>query len=320
MPEQEPNMKSVLKDESFRISIFLTSVFLCTGLVFLLLDMASYGFTIFFFLPIVLGISLGTLPDRKMSLRGALVTTGFILFLMLLLGLSGAICIVMVIPLIIPFIFLGYVLVYLAGRYREIKSTNRISFLMLPLRPFLIAAPTERYIQSDQKDIVEVRTERVYEYSPMQVYEVIKSVDTMVGEKPFLMKFDLPIPVKCVLEKEAVGGSRVCYFKGGRMSNRDFGGGTIHEKITALDKGKLLQMDVTDYNLIGRKWLGFKEAIYYFDSLAPNRCKLTRVTTYTSVLNPRIYWEPLEKLGISQEHDYVFSNIDIDLKKRFKAN
>ena len=41
----------------------------------------------------------------------------------------------------------------------------------------------------------------------MQVYDAIKSVDTLIADKPFLMKLDLPIPQKCILEKEEVGGS-----------------------------------------------------------------------------------------------------------------
>jgi len=76
-------------------------------------------------------------------------------------------------------------------------------------------------------------------------------------------------------------------------------------------------MDVISYNLIGRKWLGFKEAIYYFEPVGNNGCKLTRITTYTSVLTPRFYWEPMEKLGVRQEHDYVFNNLEKDLKTKY---
>ena len=36
----------------------------------------------------------------------------------------------------------------------------------------------------------------------MEVYDAIKSVDTLNAEKPFLMKLDLPIPQKCILEEE----------------------------------------------------------------------------------------------------------------------
>ncbi len=174
----------------------------------------------------------------------------------------------------------------------------------------------EQLLNENKETIVEVKTERIFNYTPEEVYDAIKSVDTLDTSKPFLMLFDLPIPTKCVLENEEIGGIRTCYFDSGALSNADFGGGTIIEKITALERGKLLKIDVIDYNLIGREWLGFKEAIYYFDKVDNHSCKLIRVTTYTSVLTPGIYWEPLEKLGIKQEHDYVFNNLANDLEQK----
>jgi hypothetical protein len=209
------------------------------------------------------------------------------------------------------------VVTVLVNRYWEIKGTDKLSLLILPLIPFLIAAPLEHFLRHDKEAIIEVRTERIFNYTPDQVYDAIKSVDTLDAEKPLLLKFDLPIPTKCILEKEEVGALRTCYFKGGRLSNADFGGGTITERVTELKRGEVLKMDVINYNLIGRKWLGFKEAIYYFEPVGNLQCKLTRVTTYTSVLTPRFYWEPMEKLGVRQEHDYVFNNLEKDLKRKY---
>ena len=257
------------------------------------------------------------MPNKKYTLIGAVIATVIFLLGLYVPGLSGLLCIVMTLPIIIPMIFLGYIISHLARRYRQIKDTHHLSVLLLPLIPFLIAAPTEHFLKRDKEAIIEVKTERVYHYRPEEVYDAIKSVDTLNADKPFLMTFDLPIPTRCVLEKEQVGGLRTCYFRGGKLSNADFGGGTIVEKITKLERGKVLKMDVINYNLTGRKWLGFKEAIYYFDTTDNNSCKLTRVTTYTSVLTPRVYWEPLEKLGIRQEHDYVFDNLQKDLQTKY---
>jgi len=310
-------MRSILKDRSFRLSIVLTFIFLGTGIAFLFLGLADYSWILFVLLPVVLGISIGGLPNKKWAYYGAIMAAVIFLILLLIGQLSGFICILMALPLLIPLIFLGSIITHLAKRYSEIKSTDSLSVLLLPLLLFLIAAPTERFFKEEKKQVIKVTTEQVYNYSPGQVYDAIKSVDTLIADKPFLMKFDLPVPTKCVLEKEAVGGIRTCYFKGGNLSGGDFGGGTITEKITELTKGKVLRMDVTDYNLIGRKWLGFKEAVYYFDSVAVNKCKLTRVTTYTSELTPRMYWEPLEKMGIRQEHEYVFANLTNDLRKKY---
>jgi len=309
-------MKGIFKDRSFRISILLTFIFFGTGIAFLFANLAALNWLLFMLLPIVLGISIGALPNRKWAIYGAIIAAGVFLLGLLLGQLSGAICILMSLPLLIPFIFLGSVITHLIKRYKQINS-NRISVLLLPLIPFLIGAPVENVLNPQKKQIEEVRTEKIYDFTPDQIYDAIKSVDTLDAEKPFLMHFDLPVPVKCVLEKEEVGGIRTCYFKGGNLSGGDFGGGTIVEKITELEKGKVLKMDVIDYNLIGRKWLGFKEAIYYFEKVGEKSCKLIRITTYTSELSPRFYWEPLERLGIEQEHDYVFNNLTNDLKKKY---
>lgn len=310
-------MENIIQDKGFRLSIILTIVFFGTGISFLFLGLVDYSWILFILLPIVLGLSLGIMPNKKYTIQGSLITAVIILLGMYVPGLSGLLCIVMTLPIIIPLVFISYIISHLIKRYKEITGTNRLSVLLLPLIPFLIAAPTEHFIKKNKESIIEVKTEKVFNYTPEQVYDAIKSVDTLVAEKPFLMTFDLPIPTKCILAKEEVGGLRTCYFKGGRLSNADFGGGTITEKITELKRGKVLKMDVIKYNLIGRKWLGFKQAIYYFEKVGKNGCKMTRVTTYTSVLTPRIYWEPLEKLGIRQEHDYVISNLTNDLKKKY---
>ena len=309
-------MKKILQDRSFRMSIILTFIFLGTGIVFLLCGLADYSWVLFALLPIVLGISIGALPNKRWAIIGAVITLIIFLAGLLTIGLSGFICAVMSIPIIAIPIFLSSVVMHLIQRYKEIK-TNSLPVLLLPLLIFISAAPTERYLKTEKRQVIEVKTEQVFNYTPEQVYDAIKSVDTLTGEKPFLMNFDLPVPTKCVLEKEEVGGIRTCCFNGGNLSRGDFGGGTIREKITEQERKKILRMDVTDYNLIGRKWLGFKEAIYYFDKVGESQCKLTRVTTYTSELTPRVYWEPLERLGINQEHDYVFSNLGNDLKRRY---
>lgn len=309
-------MNEILKDKSFRRSIFLTLLFFGTGIAFYFNGLANLSWVLFMLLPIVLGVAIGALPNRKWALAGATLSGIAFLLGLFSAGLAGFLCILYTLPIIIPLVFLGSVITHLVNRYKTLK-TNKMQILILPLLPFLIISPIEHTLTENKKDIVAVKTEKVFNYTPEQVYDAIKSVDTLDAEKPFLMYLDLPVPTKCVLEKEEVGGIRTCYFKGGFFSRNNYGGGTITEKITALERGKILKMDVIDYTLVGRDWLGFKEAIYYFDKIDSNKCKLTRITTYTSVTTPRFYWEPLEKHGIRQEHDYVFNNLEKDLERLY---
>src|SRR6478752_1571085 len=136
-------MREILKDRSFQLSIILTLIFLGTGIGFLFFGLVDYSWVFFILLPVVLGISIGAMPNKKYILWGAFITTVLVLFCLYIPGLSGLLCIVMTIPIIVPLIFLGYIISHLAKRYRQIKGTNRLSVLVLPLIPFLIAAPTE---------------------------------------------------------------------------------------------------------------------------------------------------------------------------------
>jgi len=297
----------IFKHRSFRLTILLTLVYFGIGFAFLHYGLADYGWIFFVLLPFSLGIAVGRMERQKWAYLGLAV--GILIFVGLLLagGLEGIVCVVMTIPIIIPLVWLGTFTNKYLSKKGIIKPTNKLNVLFFPLLFILLGAPIEKYFYTNKIEVIEVKTERVYPYTAEQVYNTIKSVDTLNANKPFLMKLDLPIPYKCILEKEEVGGLRTCYFSGG----------TITERITEIEKAKVLRMDVIDYKLTGRKWLGFKEAIYYFEQIGMDSCKMTRITTYTSVLKPRIYWQPLEKIGISQEHDYVFDNLNNDLRKKY---
>jgi hypothetical protein len=255
-----------------------------------------------------LGYIHGKSLIRTISFAG-LVFSLVVFFILLLEGkLEGMVCILMALPLLILAVALGALVSYLIkGNKKKDHPEDLIHNSLLPFIVFVCVGFAEKHLTKNYKEVISVKTELIIPYTTMQVYDAIKSVDTLIAEKPFLMRLDLPVPLKCVLQKEAPGGLRICYFSGG----------TITERITDLQKGETLRMDVIDYNLTGREWLGFKEAIYYFSKAGAGTSKITRITTYTSVLMPRLYWEPLEKIGIEQEHEYVFDNLKRDLFRKY---
>jgi len=292
----------------FTLSFVLSFTFLSLGFLLLHYGLIGFGISFFVFLPFLLGYILGNAAIKNISLWGLVLSLIAFFILLLIGGLEGMVCILMALPLVIVAVALGHGVRHLFKKTQKddvIDDPNDdvLKSSLLPLVLFLLFGFAEKELTKNAQQIISVKTEMTVPYSCLEVYETIKSVDTLIAEKPFLMKLDLPIPQKCILEKEEVGGLRTCYFSGG----------TITERITELEKARVLRMDVIDYKLTGRKWLGFKEAIYYFDPVGQDSCKLTRITTYTSVLAPRFYWEPLEKIGIEQEHDYVFDNLRRDL-------
>ena len=156
---------------------------------------------------------------------------------------------------------------------------------------------------TETRGLEAVITEIHLQASPIQVYNAIKSVDTVDVAKPFLMHLGLPVPLHCKIGDECVGGKRTCYFKNGK----------IEEEIVDLIPGEILGMKVINNSLPGRKWLGFEDAIYKFSDDGKGGTYITRITTYTSGLRPRLYWRYLERWGIEQEHRYIFDNLTKDL-------
>lgn len=286
-------------------SILISLAFLSAGFSLLHTGAFGYGLSFFLFLPFILGYLFGGSLVRGASIVGLLISLVIFLALLFTGGLEGMICILMALPLVFAAIGLGVLLKFLT-RKRATKSDEeghlKSSFGYFLL--FVALAVVEGKLTSDNENIVEVHSEIILPYSPMKVYDAIKSVDTLTGPKPFLMRLDLPVPHKCILEEEKIGGLRRCYFSEGQ----------IVERITQLEKGKLLRMDVIDYQLTGRDWFSFEEAIYTFEELENGSTRMIRTTTYTSELYPRFYWEPLERIGIEQEHQYVFTNLENDLR------
>jgi len=237
--------------KEFVLSIIISLTFLSLGFSLLHYQLIGYGLSFFVFLPFVLGYILGKSTIRKFSLYGLIFSLTLFFILLLVGGLEGMVCILMAMPLVLIAVALGYAIKRLIERSKKINQSNDIiKSSILPLVLFLGFGFLEKELTKNDKEIISVKTEMVFPYTASEVYETIKSVDTLIAEKPFLMRLDLPIPYKSILEKEEVGGLRICYFTGG----------TITERITELEKAKVLRMNVIDYNLTGRKWLGFKRS------------------------------------------------------------
>ena len=292
--------------KKFLVPFIFSLVFLFYGFSLIHSRFADLGMAFFIALPIILGFTFGEKNLKSVGILGLIVALSIFLLLLLYWELEGIVCILMAAPLILLGVGIGVFIKYL---YLTLtKKDNDDLTIKSSILPFLfltIVSFVEKRTSPESASKEEVKTTITLPYSCLEVYDAIKSVNNLDGAKPFLMQLDLPIPIKCILEEEKVGALRTCYFEKGK----------IIERVTALSKGKLLKMDVIDYQLTGRVWFTFDEAIYTFEKVGVNQCKMSRITTYTSKLYPRVYWRPLEKIGISQEHDYVFNNLIKDLNK-----
>ena len=199
--------------KEFRLSIIISLTFLTLGFLLLHYELIGYGFSFFVFLPFILGYILGKGTVKKFGLYGFIFSLAIFFILLLTGGLEGMVCILMALPLVIVAFIFGYWIKKLIERNRtKTENDNIIKSSILPLFIFLGFGFFEKQLTKNDKEIISVKTEMTIPYSTTEVYETIKSVDTLIADKPFLMRLDLPIPNKCILEKEEVGGLRTCYF------------------------------------------------------------------------------------------------------------
>jgi hypothetical protein len=59
----------------------------------------------------------------------------------------------------------------------------------------------------------------------------------------------------------------------------------------------------------GRHWLGFEYSSYEL-AAEGDKTVLTRTTVITSNLAPAAYWRVFERMGVEQEHEYIFRDLE----------
>lgn len=296
-------MNTEKKHISFWLPALISFLLSLIGFSLMHFELTGYGYTFFIVIPITIGFFWGVKPDFKLSFIIS-VMVGLAAFFLLLITsqLEGMICVIILLPFYMILVVLGIWLGYVIRRKIFRNERNTIKITLYPLIILLFAGGIEHIFGNNfEQDYVESILE--LPHNANRVYDYIKSVDTLEGEKPLLMKLGLAIPQKCVLENESAGAKRVCYFDGG----------SIEEKVTEIKPGESLKMKVTDLKLPGLKWLKFEDANYTFFQ-NNNTTKVTRTTTYQSKLKPRFYWRFWEKQAIKAEHEYVLN----DLKRRLE--
>jgi len=287
---------------SFVASLAIGLIFPAVGFALVFSGYSSLGSAFFFFLPLALGISSGTMPERHQAIKGTLISLAIFSVILFFTAMEGLVCILMATPILIGAVWLGW---FIGSKIKRPKNKDNINFSLMPLLLFFVVNFFEMNT-GNIKFYSSIETSLIIPNSKAEVYDNIIDVDTVSVPLSNWHKLGLPIPVKCILTEEKVGGLRLCKFQEGE----------IIETIKELRKNEYLRMEVTKCELgKERKWLQFDEDIYRIEDVGNNKSKVTRTTTYYSNLKPRAYWELMEKITITAEHDFVFRNLEKDLQK-----
>lgn len=266
------------------------------------------GGVMFLLLPLVIGATIALVTPRPIA--GISIISGTIALVICLISLvsihaEGILCALMAFPLIFGSLLVGVGVGLLFRRFvRETRSmtTNYLVFLAMPA--LVLGGEGVQQKVFPKPRMQTIRTSVHLDATPAQVWANIQSLDSLTGEKPFLMHVGLPVPQRCVLQGTAVGSKRTCYFDQG----------SIEETILAWDPPRRMLLSIDRTNMPGRHWLEFEGAEY---DLKPDGAGtlITRTTTISSNLSPACYWGRLESWGVQSEHEYLLR----DLALRFAA-
>ncbi|MFO1486985.1 MAG: hypothetical protein U1F65_00765 [Verrucomicrobiota bacterium] len=294
--EQKNLWKGLLLGSFLGIAMQIGGYFLVRG------DRSEFGCVMFSLVPVVSGFVVAAIVRKPKRILACCLVGGVVTFsLMFTLGLEGIICCFMASPLVAIGVTIGAFLGYHArGRVIDkLPAPGKTTLLLLLLCPLLIAAADriERPFRQVQQHET-FTSETVLTASPERTWELVARMKKLDGKKPFLLWAGLPTATSCELDRSAVGGKRICHFDNG----------IIAQEVTDWQPPKFMGLKITESTLPGRHWLTFIDASY---ELIPegSTTRLIRHTTIGTKLYPRWYWRPLERWGVTSEHEFVFSNL-----------
>ncbi|MGA8366660.1 MAG: hypothetical protein ACLQMT_10085 [Candidatus Acidiferrales bacterium] len=269
----------------------------------------AMGTVMFCLVPLAAGVAIGVVaaPPGRVAITAAVLALLLSLVCLIAMGKEGLLCALLAIGLlVVPLMIgvgIGYLIRRVSARSKGKATPIRLSVvLLMPLTIFAGHRVEMKALAGPRTEVVSTTT--YLSAAPSDVWIQIQSLPTVEGRKPILMYIGLPVPQRCVLEGTGVGSKRICYFDHGR----------IEETVLEWDPPRKMRLSIDRTNMPGRHWLEFESAEYDLVAVA-NGTRLTRTTTIQSNLYPAWYWRRFERLGVTDEHEYLFS----DLARRFSS-
>jgi len=213
---------------------------------------------------------------------------------------EGVICLVIVSPLLLCFVFLGALGErWLFGARRRLN----LSLVPLALAVLLFDAFSPHHYESFVSDQVVIRA------PPAQVWTHLAAVPP-IAEKPdfWLFKMGLPYPVRSTVSGRGVGASRRCVFSQGRV---------FEERIVEWQPGRRLTFDVTrqprDPEILGHARV--KRGQFVLQDNGDGTTTLTGTSWYELYVYPSWYYDLWAGSIARQVHFRVMDHIKADCER-----
>lgn len=247
----------------------------------------SIGFV--FILPILLGSITVYFGERNGGSKSWIsrifmpwLTALLCLFLAMITGLEGTICLIMAVPIYLPLASLGGIV---TGTMLDIVNPNKLNSLALSsllLLPFIAGGIEEQF--SLPEEIRQVDTSIIIEASPAQVWKNIARIPKITEpQESFFYYMGFPRPVEATLSKEAVGGIREAKFEKGLMFIETITEWEPDKKLTFTIRSEPEKTPLTTLDshiVVGGRYFDTLLGEYDIEKLSENRVVLKLFSRY----------------------------------------
>ncbi|HZQ55204.1 MAG TPA: SRPBCC family protein [Bryobacteraceae bacterium] len=290
------------------LGLLLLTAFVTAGIV--LLRSGVYGWTLFILVPLFLGCAscwIFSPPDPWSAAAQGAVSAIVASGLPLLLGLDGLACMIMALPVTVPFGALGGVLAYYA-KQPVVNVKNFTALLLLP-------AATLAWDTKARPPVFQVRTQIVVHATPEEVWQHVITFPDLPEPREWYFHTGLAYPQRAHIDGSGPGAVRYC----------EFSTGAFVEPIDVWDEPHLLRFRVTanpapvaewsPYGAIQPKHLhGYLVSRHGQFRLAPlpnGNTLLEGTTWYQHGLWPAQYWRWWSDAIIHRIHLRVLNEVRI---------
>lgn len=276
---------------------------------FLVRHQMHQGIAMFIGLPVVLGtiVAFATYPRSPLGM--VFKVTTLVLCVIAPLLAEGAICIAMAAPIIFAFIGLGALLVRLLSPTVG-RGKASCCAALLGLLPFAWEPSQKPPGWEDKRPLEEVSDSIDLDAPPSVIWSALDTapIDPKSELLPMFMRLRLRAGVRTVTGRGlAPGSTRDILF------DEDHYVATVTQTTPEREAVFAIRELPAGHGERIALWLRFVEVRFTLEDLGAGRTRLTQVTRYRRLLDPELYFAPLERQGVHAMHRYTLALLTTSL-------
>jgi hypothetical protein len=301
-------------------AIILITAIIAVGIAMILTNFkGEYGFLLFLFTPLFIGILPIILYDENSELRKkdviliGLITLSLFSLILFISGIEGMICIAMAAPIGIVLTTIGSLIAYFIKRRKD--KNNKLSTFLVILMSFSMFTIMDNMAPLN---IHAVKSEITIDANIDTVWKNVIAFPKLNTPQEFIFKAGISYPIEATIKGQGKGAIRLCKFNTG-----DF-----VEPITTWSEPNLLAFDVLEQPVPMHEYSFYdidaphlhdyflsKRGQFKLTKVSENKTILEGTTWYTHNIRPEFYWMIWSNHIIHKIHNRVLEHIKVSSEK-----